>query len=700
MLSAPLLLALSTNAFATDVDAFQPASSVVTGVGTLQAESPLVLGEGFSGGLLGNFAQNPVVRTFQNGDRESAVSSMVPLHVYGGYTVADTVRVDVFLPVYATVNAPVSDFTGPAVGDLRLQGVIPVHTVSDALSFAVIPRLGIPTGNENALTRQGFQGSVAGSMGGEVPDVDVGWVANLGVTGSGGSELEGVGIGSTFDFVTGGWWHPSDPFRVGAEVDVKAGLAGGTLGANHTSSMHLFAQQMLPNGVGLTLGGGTGLIAGLGSPDFRINFGLHYAELVQDRDRDGIVDADDACVDDAEDLDGNEDADGCPDLDDDHDGVADVDDQCDTPEDLDGWQDADGCPDPDNDGDGILDDSDACPDSSGTAEFGGCPDSDGDGIGDNDDECRDTPGAPEAKGCPDADSDGVADAVDSCPDQPKPTDEPVDMSDGCPKDVFVGAEGIEFNQSIAFKTGSATIERSSFEVLAQLAELIKAHPEIIRIEIQGHTDNVGEADRNLALSQERADAVMKHMTVKGVHANRLSAKGYGQTQPIDSNRSAKGRARNRRVAFVILAQAEAAGASGASPNAIPGQLAVVVPGGNWANVYVDDERLSKGAPFEGLNIAPGKHTIWVANQNAGIDYTEEIVVESGKSVRVVVPSKDAPKVEVPPSSGMGSPWDLVPEASDDDEKASSPWGSLDDEDEPQPEVDTSGKRPPRSSKKK
>ena len=709
MLSAPLLLALSTYAIAADVDAFQPASSPVTGYGTLQAESPLLIGDGFSGGLLGNFAQNPVVRTFDDGTSEAAVSSMVPLHFYGGYTIAETARIDVFLPVYASVNAPVNSFSGAALGDLRLQSVIPVYTVSEALSFAVIPRLGIPTGNTNALTRQGFQASVAGSAGGELSDLDVGWVANLGLTGSGGSQLEGTGIGSTFDFVTGGWWRPTDPFRVGAEIDLKAGLVRGDEGTNTTSSMHLFAQQMLPSGVGLILGGGTGLIAGLGSPDFRINFGLHYAQLVQDRDHDGIVDADDRCVDSAEDLDGYEDTDGCPDLDNDGDGVADADDQCEEAEDIDGWQDNDGCPDADNDGDGLLDADDACPTDAGDAETNGCPDTDGDGVGDHEDPCRDLVGPVETMGCPDRDSDGVADLNDTCPDEPKPASEPAESSDGCPKEVYVGTDGIEFNQKVAFGTGQATIKSESFVLLSAVAELITAHPEVGHIEIQGHTDNVGGAGNNLALSQKRADAVMKYLLGKGVDADRLTAKGYGQTKPVDSNRSSKGRANNRRVAFVIESQANPGGTAQAVPKGAPdpdpagdpGQLTVVVPGGNWANVYVDGQRLSKGAPFTNVPIAAGEHTIRVENEKAGIDHTETVNVINGQSIRVVVEALGTPRVEVPPTSGVGSPWDVRPENT-----SSSPWGDVDqsapipDTAEEAPAEETDGKRAPRSSKKK
>ncbi|NCG22207.1 MAG: OmpA family protein, partial [Rhodobacterales bacterium] len=274
------------------------------------------------------------------------------------------------------------------------------------------------------------------------------------------------------------------------------------------------------------------------------------------------------CVDSAEDLDGYDDKDGCPDPDNDDDGVPDIDDQCKEAEDIDGWQDEDGCPDPDNDDDGVLDNDDTCPTDAGTAETNGCPDADGDGVGDNTDRCPDLAGPVKTMGCPDRDSDDVADLDDACPDDPKPNSEPVGSSDGCPKDVYVAEQGIEFdqfNQNIVFGTGQATIQSESFTLLATVAKLIIEHPEMGKVEIQGHTDNVGGAENNLALSQKRAEAVMKYLTGEGVQAERVTAKGFGQTKPIDSNRSPKGRANNRRVAFIIQSKAKPSGTGKALP---------------------------------------------------------------------------------------------------------------------------------------
>ncbi len=151
-----------------------------------------------------------------------------------------------------------------------------------------------------------------------------------------------------------------------------------------------------------------------------------------DRDGDGVSDQVDRCPDQAEDLDGALDADGCPDPDNDGDRVLDAADACPgTPEDRDGFLDADGCPEPDNDGDGLHDERDACinerEDDDGFRDLDGCPDpdNDDDGVADTVDGCRNVPedrdAFQDADGCPDPDNDGdgVGDRFDLAPDAPE-----------------------------------------------------------------------------------------------------------------------------------------------------------------------------------------------------------------------------------------------------------------------------------------
>lgn len=132
--------------------------------------------------------------------------------------------------------------------------------------------------------------------------------------------------------------------------------------------------------------------------------------------------------------------------------------------------------------------------------------------------------------------------------------------------VEVSAKEIRIKQQINFETNSAKIAGSSTPLLVEIADVIVRHPHIKRIEVQGHTDNSGTAEHNMLLSEQRAAAVRDWLVQYGVEASRLTSKGYGQTKPVGSNATAAGRAKNRRVQFVILEQ-EGAPASAARPAA-------------------------------------------------------------------------------------------------------------------------------------
>ena len=272
------------------------------------------------------------------------------------------------------------------------------------------------------------------------------------------------------------------------------------------------------------------------------------AAAPKDTDGDGIPDDQDKCPNEPEDKDGFQDADGCPDLDNDGDGIPDAQDKCpNEPEDKDGFQDADGCPDPDNDGDGIPDAADKCPnepeDKDGFQDEDGCPD-------------------------PDNDGDGIPDTKDQCPNEPE-TKNGYQDEDGCPDEIpakikqFTGVI-----QGINFKVSSADLLPASNGVLDKAVAVLKEFPEL-KMEIQGHTDDQPMAGKkgkyadNTALSQARAESVMAYFTKAGIDASRLSAKGFGPTQPIDDPKDLKGaklnaaRAKNRRVEFKLVSGASA-----------------------------------------------------------------------------------------------------------------------------------------------
>jgi outer membrane protein OmpA-like peptidoglycan-associated protein len=217
-----------------------------------------------------------------------------------------------------------------------------------------------------------------------------------------------------------------------------------------------------------------------------------------DTDGDGIPDALDKCPNEPEDKDGFEDEDGCPDLDNDHDGIPDALDKCpNEPEDKDGFEDEDGCPDLDNDKDGIPDASDLCPNE---------------------------PGPPEERGCPKKYS-----------------------------LVSVTQEKIELHQAVFFATAKSTIMAQSFPLLDEVADVLKSRS-TMQVRVEGHTDSRGRRATNMRLSQARADAVKAYLVGHGIDGSRMVPTGFGPDQPIETNRTAAGREKNRRVEFVILQQ--------------------------------------------------------------------------------------------------------------------------------------------------
>lgn len=212
----------------------------------------------------------------------------------------------------------------------------------------------------------------------------------------------------------------------------------------------------------------------------------------------------------------------------------------------------------DTDKDGIPDPSDPCPteaeDGAQPAPADGCPnkDADGDGILVPEDKCPTEKGvAPD--GCPihDKDQDGILDEVDKCPDQPE-TKNGFQDADGCPDELpkevarFAGViKGIQFD------TGKATIRKESNKVLDDAVKVLTQYGDL-RIAISGHTDNVGESQKNIELSQARANSVKEYMVGKGIATGRVETRGAGPNEPVADNSTDKGRQENRRIEFKLL----------------------------------------------------------------------------------------------------------------------------------------------------
>jgi len=162
-------------------------------------------------------------------------------------------------------------------------------------------------------------------------------------------------------------------------------------------------------------------------------------------------------------------------------------------------------------------------------------DADDDGVLDTLDKCPGTPkGANvDPRGCPtDMDGDGIYDHLDKCPDTPK--------------DATVDEGGCWVLKGVYFDTDKWDLKPSSYPILNEVVFVLKRNPEL-KIEIQGHTDNVGEAWYNRELSRKRAKAVIGYFIQEGISPSRLSYEGYGFSSPAASNATAEARGKNRRV---------------------------------------------------------------------------------------------------------------------------------------------------------
>lgn len=225
----------------------------------------------------------------------------------------------------------------------------------------------------------------------------------------------------------------------------------------------------------------------------------------------------------------------------------------------------------DSDGDGIPDDMDQCPDSPAGVPVNeqGCEaDTDGDGVVDRLDTCPDTPAgtAVDEQGCTaivDTDGDGIPDDQDQCPDTPAGSavdergcpaapepgcrapapGEPISL-DGCATGDAIVLRGVTFDTNSARLTANAKV------ILNQVADALNARADI-KVEIGGHTDSVGADAYNQKLSERRARSVYDYLVARGVSPSRMESRGYGKTQPVDSNETSEGREVNRRVEMKV-----------------------------------------------------------------------------------------------------------------------------------------------------
>jgi len=272
--------------------------------------------------------------------------------------------------------------------------------------------------------------------------------------------------------------------------------------------------------------------------------------LPKDSDGDGVVDEKDKCPNEPGPLSNR----GCPlPKDTDNDGVIDEKDKCPTEA---GPASNNGCPLPkDSDKDGVTDDKDKCPTEAGPASNNGCPlpkDSDNDGINDDQDKCPTIAGTAANMGCPpptaaDSDGDGVADKVDRCPNTAGPA-----SNSGCPEIKKETKDQLAVvTKAVQFETSKALLKNQSYDVLDELIGILRQYPDYT-LSISGYTDDVGNDEKNLKLSQDRAKACYDYLLFKGIKQNRLRYAGFGEARPIASNNTVEGREMNRRVEFELI----------------------------------------------------------------------------------------------------------------------------------------------------
>ncbi len=533
----------------------------------------------WAAGLTFDYAGRPLAA--YNGDdtlRGSVVSSQSFLHLGGNVVFLDRFRVGLNAPFAITNEGsavtvggiPYATPSTRRIGDMRLGvDVRLLGEYGDPLTIAFGTQLFFPTGSQDSYTGDGSvrvqpRVLVAGDAG------LFGYSARVGFEyrptqagyplGAAGSELSfGAAAGVKL---------MERKLTIGPEISGSTVLVDSGAFKQISTPVEGMLGARYVNGIDVGIAGGAGLTRGIGSPTARlmvtIGVASPYKKPIYDRDKDNIFDDIDACPDmpgiKSEDPKYN----GCPDPDRDKDGIMNAVDACpDEPGIKSDDPKYNGCPDPDRDNDGIMNVEDACPEvvgiKSDDPKLNGCPDSDRDkdGIKNEEDACPEVPGIksddPKLNGCPDPDrdKDGIKNEEDACPDEAgKPDPDPT--KNGCPK-AFVKDNQIKITDQVKFVTGSAAIVRGpqSEEVLLAVVKVLSDHADIKKIRIEGHTDNVGGAGYNKALSQSRANSVMTWLVKTGVDKTRITAKGFGLEKPIGDNKTEAGRKENRRVEFHI-----------------------------------------------------------------------------------------------------------------------------------------------------
>ena len=549
----------------------------------------------FAAGITLNYGHKPLVAGSidENGvfsEAKSLIDHLFIAHVDLAGSFLDRVLITASLPVVLTSAGDPQFASGAAVGDLRLGGKVRLYGQPYASTFSASVGLDLwvpframtdslpPTASDQSVRAlpKLMVGGVwnkllwSGTLGFLIrPEaITVAPPAFASSLGRAASELQ-FGLSAAY-------FDQERRFAVGPEVMLTTAAAGEDSFSRFGTSLemmlagHYNIARMIQTGLAL----GAGFVRQPGTPDFRMLFRLAYAPMAEpkrpnDRDNDGILDANDACPDVKGVATGNPATHGCPPPGDrDRDGVIDAEDLC---PDVHQGQTPDpmrrGCPAPapesDRDGDGILDRDDLCPDlhkgpvPDPTRHGCPAPDTDRDGILDPVDVCPMEPAGafpdPARRGCPlpDRDQDSIPDKFDACPDKPG-APHPDPKKNGCPGLLTVTGGKIVILKPVFFATDKDIILPQSFPVLQAVTDALKAAQQIRQVRIEGHTDSQGVRIYNVDLSQRRAGSVRRWLIEHGIEEGRVVSEGFGPDRPVDTNATVAGRAKNRRVEFHIV----------------------------------------------------------------------------------------------------------------------------------------------------
>jgi OOP family OmpA-OmpF porin len=442
-------------------------------------------------GLVVDYAYKPLVLFTAKGSQIPIVKNQFYLHGGASLVAFDRVRLAMDVPGAVFQNGGNGVLDGfllkgsnkPAIGDVRLDLDLRLFgDHDDPITMALGTQLFLPSGQQTGYTGDGAVRVAphllaAGQIGIFAYSASVGLVYH-----AQHQDLAGIPIGGELQLGgAAGLLLADKHLLLGPEIWGRTNVTspGEAFTKDESPVEWLLGGHVTTGSWRFGLGGGTGFAQGLGSPELRLVGSVAFVpppsqpQPPEDRDHDGIVDAEDAC----------------PDV------------------------------------KGIKTDDPAT---------NGCP----------------PPPPPAPPPNPDRDKDGILNEVDACPDVPGQPD-PDPAKNGCPKAEVRGGQ-IQIVDQVKFAVDRADILPESDAVLEAVQQILVAHLDITKVDVEGHTDSTGGAAHNQDLSERRAASVVDWLVTHGIPKDRLTSHGFGQTRPIDSNATEAGRQNNRRVEFHIV----------------------------------------------------------------------------------------------------------------------------------------------------